>query len=455
MTVDVDVFLDLREWPRPVRDRDEFVELWSTVEPEVARQPLVDGRAHRIAVGDGRVGVTIARVRAGTQKAGPQTRFRIVNVLEPARARVHCTACSRLGAVTHGAFRCAGCAVEDADAPDNRWCADHVDILDGAMTATCERHRPACADCSRPATFRCGGPRCGGRTAHCDRHRAGHAPHPDVAYCAGCFADGFPECTVGQCRNVGAVACEMTDDAMTPCGVRMCALHLNRWQVFGVERLGLALCRNHGGDLVRLAPEVLLRRIVVGTYRRATGRRDAEPLPSLQAFAHTLRNQRHHDKALDYAWIHRTLMAMRTGSPDRLATMLAGRDTGGDPAADTAGKGRDTAFRQPKRGWQAELRELRRGADAGGQLVERLRALARERFGRDGERLATALRLAEYKEPRVINGEQRPGLLFVRVPPELQQLFRRGRTHFATQLSTMEDRGVVVEIERGDRSARR
>jgi hypothetical protein len=55
----------------------------------------------------------------------------------------------------------------------------------------------------------------------------------------------------------------------------------------------------------------------------------------------------------------------------------------------------------------------------------------------------------------MVNNEQRPGLLFVRVPADQQQLFRRGRTQFGAALSQFEPLGVQVEIERGDRGPRR
>jgi hypothetical protein len=453
-TVDVDVFLDLREWGTAVRDAEEFIGLWDRVERAMRQQTLAPGRVHRVPLDAGEVRVGLARARPGfAPVVRPETRFRIVNVLEAPKLRQPCGACARLGRPAHGAFRCVECP----DTAEHWRCADHVDILDGSLAATCEQHRPRCVECGQPGTFRCPGPRCHGRAAHCGRHRSVHSQDPDLAYCPPCFADGFPACTAGSCRNIGAVPCEHTDDKLRRCGVRMCALHLGRWQVYGAERLGLALCQRHQQSLTGTRPERLIRRIVAGTYLRATERYDADPLPSLQALAHTLRNQNHTEAALNYRWIHETLAAAPAalGSAPGLAAMLQERDAGQEPPP--RGAGGDPRLSRPRirRGWRDELKELRRGADAGQQLVERLRQVVRQKFGREGERLATALALAEYKEPKVINDEQRPGLLFVRVPADQQQLFKRGRAHFGQQLTRLQPLGVQVEIERGDLGGRR
>jgi hypothetical protein len=305
----------------------------------------------------------------------------------------------------------------------------------------------------RRAAFRCPGARCRGHTAHCDRHRVEHPQEPDLAYCPDCFADGFPTCTVRGCRNVGAVPCEMTDDRLQRCGVRMCAMHLSRWQVYGVERLGLALCEPHRRSLPAAAPQELLRRIVAGTFLRGPTRRDAEPLPSLQALAHTLRNQGHLEWALDYPLIHHALLALADGfggaqAAAGIATMMRERDASPQPP------GSDQGRRLPPRarsGWQAELATLRKRADVGEQLVRQVQALVRKRYGRDGEALAAALQLGEYKRPREIDGVERPGLLFLRVPAGQQHLFRQARAYLEEQLSLVVSRSIRVDIESGDR----
>jgi hypothetical protein len=243
---------------------------------------------------------------------------------------------------------------------------------------------------------------------------------------------------------MGKARCEVTEAGLTPCGVRMCAQHLHRWQVFGGEGLGLALCRRHHRELPAYEPPVLIRQIVAATYMRSKRRRDAEPLPSLRGLGESLRRVGHTELALDLRWILRTVDAVQ-----QEVAGAGGRDAVGLRTLVQSRRGR----------WDREIASVAAGNDRGAELVERLKVLVRQAIPEHGDAIAANLSLADYNRPRKQRDGDRPGLLFVRVPEAYRGLFigRQGTLirYFSDQLSQGEQGGVRVQIEGDKRGGRR
>ncbi|GHJ42840.1 hypothetical protein Cs7R123_01820 [Catellatospora sp. TT07R-123] len=436
---DIEVVLDIREYRqekagRALLDPAELQALWDQIEGALVDRDLSARPVHTLGHPNGDIHVRVVRINpASSPVVSPGTTFQITTVLDPPQIRYRCQRCPK-----YGPFLCRDCG-EDRSA---RLCDDHVLILDGSLLPTCEKHRPTCAECGGTASFRCTGRSCRSQKAHCDRHRVVHPHDPDHAYCPSCFAEKFPRCEIGSCRNIGASPCEIVDAGVDPCGARVCAMHLRRWQVFGGEALGLALCARHSRSLPQVTAEELVRQIVVATYNRSLRRGGAEPLPSLRGFAHSIR-PRHAALALDFDWIFSTLSKLENGfaaGPDRarLRQLLQERRAG-----DQRGR-----VRKP---WQQEKQEIGGANMRGAQLVEQLRALVRQVVRHDADAVARSISLASYRAPRQVQGAAQPGLLFVKVPEQYRGAFKgRDRANidfFAQQLSLQEPGGVTVRID--------
>lgn len=409
-----EVILDVRKLRNPPTRPAEFAALWDQVEQALAGRDLRSRRVHRLDRSDGTVELEVARLADGLRFVSPVTRFSVVAVRERSRLRYRCRECGR-----YGPFVCAA----SSDDPTDRACEKHVSILDGALTATCHRHRPGCQECAEPATFRCAGPACQRQRAWCDRHRRPHPRDPDLDYCPPCYDQVFPRCETPRCRAIGSVSCEHISLSFEPCGRRMCSLHARRWQVFGGERLGLGRCSRHE-VVAGMPPNQLLFQIVTGATVR--GRR--ERLPSLPGLAHTLRNTGHPDLALDYRAIHQLL----TG----LARTL---DQSGRRSA-------ASAMRDMQPLWDKQLASAGQAAQDGARLLADLKRIITVEMPRHGEALTGLIRLAEYK-PAVFHDGQlaRPARLFVHVPEDMRGLFiGKG----GERLHRYSERlGVAVEIE--------
>ncbi|MEU8657508.1 hypothetical protein [Actinoplanes philippinensis] len=428
----VDVILDLRQWPDRVRDPAGLTALWDQVERALDGTDLRRRPENRVTLARGVVAVRLARAEAAAV-IRRDTAVRVVNVLEKPRLRHPCRACATPGRESEGVFRCPGC-------DDGGWlCAGHAQVLDGALIGTCRRHRPACAECGTTATTRCPGPGCRGRSAHCDKHRRSRAGGTGWAYCPGCHGTLLPDCAIAKCGNVGSAGCEFTDDRLRGCGQRLCPEHLRRWQVYGPERLGLALCARHETALSTVPAAELIRRIVGGTWVRHQSDRRADPLPSLRAFGYTLRNFKHFTQANDPHWIRRTL--------------TASGDAFGPAAAKVREfvRLRDTGTARP---WQREIEELDGDRGSGEKLLDQARAVLRAQGGRDGARMAGELRLGGYIAPRRIGGEDRPGQLYVLVPRGRRDLFRTWQAAMSRDLTRRNGSEIVVLPDRGSGGAR-
>ncbi|MFE2996155.1 KH domain-containing protein [Nocardia sp. NPDC059246] len=340
------------------------------------------------------------------------TRFSIVAVRERPRVQYRCRHCE-----AYAPFICSACP---PDAKDNRVCDRHVAILDGALTPTCQDHRPPCQTCANPAEFRCAGRACRREKAWCGAHRRRHPRDPDVAYCPSCYGDVFPRCEQPGCKDIGTVRCECVSRSFSQCSLRMCTRHATRWQVFGGERMGLGLCAIH--SRVRgLPPDELIFRIIAG----ASGRRWRERLPSLQGFAHTLRNCGHLNLAIDYPGIQRLLEA-------------EGHAVRGNKAS-------ANAFDRARAEWKRQAEAVAQTSLEGERLVKRLRELVVENNPRFGPEIAEVIELAEFKAASIRDGKVRAAMLFVKVPEHLRGHFIGTRGQSIQRYT--EELGVKVQIE--------
>ncbi|SNT54176.1 hypothetical protein SAMN05443665_104151 [Actinomadura meyerae] len=420
-TGDIDIVLDLRGYKPAVTEAKDFGALWDQLEPALLGRDLSERPAFYLDTpSDGSVGIQIARLRpGGVGPVRPETRFNVVAVRERPRLRYRCRVCAGQGTGTYGPFVCPECRQAGQD---DRICDEHVVVLAGALTSTCPEHRPGCAHqgCPAPATFRCAGNRCRSRTAWCDAHRRGHPRNPDLDYCPSCYDVHFPVCEEPSCRGVGTVACEYVLEKATgrQCGRRSCTRHAHRWQVYGGERVGLGLCRQHRAQHGMTADDVLTQIVVASAVRRPAMRP-----PSLAGFAHNLRNADHRRLAVDYPAINARLAKLYA---ELKGTKVRMRDADRHLAA-----------------WKRQVEAETSASAEGERILERLRMLVRQYDRRYGEPIAESLRLVQYKAATA----QRPGLLFVDVAEDLRGLFAgKGRKHL---MAYSDQLGLQVRLEGG------
>ncbi|MGW0055619.1 hypothetical protein [Nocardia nova] len=408
----IELVLDLRQLRDAPSTPEEFRALWAELEPALHGRDLRQGPTHQLDSPDGEIRLEVVWIPADVERIDESTPISVVAVRERPRVQYRCKHCG-----AYAPFTCSACP---AEAKNNRVCDRHVVILDGALTPVCREHRPACEQCDDPAEFRCAGRACRREKGWCARHRRPHPRDPDIDYCPSCYDAAFPHCETPGCQDIGTVRCEHVSQSFQHCPQRMCTRHATRWQVFGSERVGLGLCANHsrvrGG-----APADLVFEIITG----AAGRRRPERLPSLQGFAHTLRNCGHRDLAIDYAGIHRLLQATE---PEVRGNRAAAQ-----------------AFDRSKAGWAAAAAAVATTAHEGERLMEKLRELVIAANPRSGTEVAAAIELAEYKPSR----NTRPAMLFVKVPEHLRGRFigsgGQGIRFYTAQL------GMKVQIEGGRR----
>ncbi|ONI89693.1 hypothetical protein ALI22I_14420 [Saccharothrix sp. ALI-22-I] len=422
MSGEVELVLDVRGLRNAPTSPDGFAELWDAVEPVLVGRDLGQRPVHELHSPDGLVRLEVARLPGGVRVVDGNTRFAIVAVRERARLRYRCRHCTAEGEATYAPFVCTSCPPGDSD---NRVCDRHVVILDGALVANCQDHHPTCQACSAPAVFRCAGRVCRRERAWCADHRKPHPRDPDVDYCPSCYDDVFPRCENRSCTDIGTVRCEHVSRDLRRCDHRICTRHARRWQVFGGERMGLGRCEQHGG-MRGVSPDELMFQIVVG----AAARKRKERLPSLQGFAHNLRNSGHRDLALDYDRIHRLLGVL-------------GREVARDRSA-------SNAMSEMRPVWDRQLAALATTSQEGMRLVERLKRLVIANDRQFGADIAAGIELAEYKPPlQRDGGVGRPARLFVKVPEHLRGRFigPGGQSIRAYR----EGLGVEVQIEGGRR----
>jgi hypothetical protein len=402
---DVELVLDLRELTNAPGTKEEFAALWTDLELALTGKDLQRGRVHTLDGAGGLVRLEV--VRAGTGVVGAHTRFAVVAVRERADVRHRCRHCT--AKAEYAPFVCSVCL----EGNNNRVCDRHVVILDGALTATCQEHRPTCQACSSAAVFRCAGKACRREKTWCGAHRRPHPRDPDVVFCPPCFEDAFPRCEDSSCGDLASVRCEHRTRDFRLCARRMCTQHAHRWQVFGGERVGLGRCTAHR-EVRSLAAEEILFQIVSGAARR----RHKERQPSLSGFGYTLRYCGHGKLARDLPAVHRML---------RVLAREVGKDT-----VTTA------AMTEAWPTWDRQLKEATEDRAEGERLIDALRPLM-------GPRLTKEIKLGEYKRA----SGARDALLFVEVPDDLVGLFYgKKRANIAKYERLLE---VTVKRERGDR----
>jgi KH domain len=282
----VELLLDLRAYSRRLEGPLAFLSLWDELTPTLKGKGLALGKTYTLESGSGAIQFTV--MRNPVVQITDETRFAVHSLLEPPALRYTCKLCQDEGKSTYGPFICSVCRDEGDDA---RVCDNHVVILDGAMRSFCRTHAPRC-DCGSAATFWCQGVDCRRRKAWCDVHRQRHRNDPDHSYCNACFARMFPECERGGCDNVGTLECEFVDArTLEPCRQHACPIHMHRWQVYGPDEEGLALCSRHSG-VRALTDEALIAQIILGTAGRRRRMARSPGLPTLQSVRHILRKAR-------------------------------------------------------------------------------------------------------------------------------------------------------------------
>ncbi|MGW5377564.1 KH domain-containing protein [Nocardia sp. NPDC003999] len=412
----VNVVLDIRQTSDPPTDAAELRELWTRVENYLAGTSLRATEKVVVPLRDDQTCVLWIqdRLRA-PDRVDDTTVFSIRGVLEPATVRHRCTTCSAAGVVTYGPFLCSGC--DQGDQP-GRVCDEHAVVIEGRMTATCARHRPACS-CGAAATFWCNGELCRGRNAFCDRHRVGHPGGVDMSYCRDCFRQKFPDCAARGCNSTGSIACEFViDGRRATCGNAACARHAYRWQIFGPHKRGLGLCPDHALRLKSLEDRQIVFQIVAGTANRRRGprtdnRRTYLRLPRLTIVRHIFINSR--SRKLEIHSIDRMFGELQHDNrTDGVMRRL---------------------LQEHEKIRKEDLGAAERDGARGRELFDKLTAWLRAR-GR--AEVANHISFADYRP--------RSNLLFVNVEPEYMGRFiGRGG---AEKRAVSNDLGVRVEVER-------
>ncbi|MET8543983.1 hypothetical protein ABZW03_25530 [Kitasatospora sp. NPDC004799] len=427
----VPVLLDLRDYRDLPGTADGLVELWARLEPSVLTlDPRLGARVVLDFGPAGRAGVWFLDPLGAPAPLTAATPFEIRGVLEPPQIRYACDTCRATGTETYAPFSCPGCG--EGSRP-GRVCDAHVRFLDGSLRASCPLHVPQCR-CAKPARAWCGGPRCRGTRAWCADHLVRHPNDPSLAYCQDCYGERFPTCEQPGCPATALVRCEhRTLEGLgtgESCGNRMCAEHSTRWQIYGPHSRGLALCRQHHGELRSAAPEALVGLVLAGTAARARhpvrpgadGRRRQAFLPRLSVVRHIFINTR--GTVLDMGALD-TLFA---GLERRLP-----RDgtSGGRRLTETARR----LLQQHEASRREDVRRFRAGHEEGRAHFARLVELLR---GSGRSELAEAITFSDYRS--------RSRILYVRVPADL-----RGR-FYGTKRSHVNDLkqrlGIDIQLER-------
>lgn len=318
-TSPVEIILDLRDYPEQLKTAEDYIGFWERLESGLKGNTLVAGKTHFLesAQPKGKIGLTILSVPKPASAVTKDTLFAIHSVLERPNLLYKCIVCSK-----YGPFRCAekGC--------DNRICEGHATIIDGSMRAYCPQHTPKCAGSGLAATFWCDGPDCRSRVAWSQPYRVQHPNDPDHWYCRKCYALEFPSCYVQSCNDTGTTRCEFVDRYTgKSCDQSVCSKHVRRWQIYGPQKLGVALCPDHA-RVNNLSEEDILYQMVAITARRRSkqprrrSNRSQEiiAIPSLMSMRHIYLNTQ--NKAIKPELINNKLeqflAQLRTRQGDKL-----------------------------------------------------------------------------------------------------------------------------------------
>jgi hypothetical protein len=284
-TAPVEIVLDLKDYPAQLKTAEDYLQFWERLEQGLNGNTLVAGKTHVIESNQpkGKIGLTILSVPKQASVVTGDTCFAIHSVLERPYLLYKCKVCNE-----YGPFRCAekGC--------ENRMCERHAAILDGSMRAYCPEHAPKCAGSGKPATFWCDGPNCRGRVAWSNPYRVQHPNDADHWYCPQCYEQVFPACSVHACPDTGTARCEFIDRYTGKnCNKPICNRHVNRWQIYGPQKLGAALCPEHARVKTLTEDEILYQMVAITARRRSKQprRRPDRPqemitIPSLMSIRH-------------------------------------------------------------------------------------------------------------------------------------------------------------------------
>ena len=401
----VPVMLDLRGHRRPPASPDGYVEMWNRLEPVLLTVDPRSGPRIRLDMGgEGEVTVVFLSPATAPTPFGTHTPFAVRGVLEPPRVRYSCATCRKEGATTYAPFTCSGCG---SDERPGRVCDTHAVFLDGSLRTSCAAHVPVCR-CGRTARAWCGGPRCRSGRAWCSDHLARHRGDSSVEYCLDCHEERFPACERSGCTGTGLTRCEhrALDDGK-PCGRRMCAEHVTRWQIYGDRSRGLALCARHHGTLRTVSPDALAALILAGTAARSLSRRSGRQGGRRSAFLPRIGIVRH-------IFINTCGRVLDMGTLDSLFTRLERdlqhRGTGPDGRELTRAALR--LLEQHAASRREDVQRFRDSHAEGREHFARLRTLLQQ-SGRD--ELAGAVTFADYRS--------KSRILFVRVPQEMRSRF--------------------------------
>jgi hypothetical protein len=254
----VSLLVDTRSATRDpfASDLRDFLKEWNDLEPILVGKSLRNGFRFKVQTkGLGDLFIEILSP-IGETVIDSSTEFRIVTVIEERKVlpAYQCSSCMAQGEKTYGPFICAYC-----QGGRNRVCDDHGVLLPGSLTATCPTHRRQCEECGLSADVWCPGPRCRSNRSWCSAHSKAHQSDQNTHYCGPCYDELFPTCAMVQCRGTGYNTCSFVDSSGQACRARCCPRHTWRWQVFGPQRIGLALCAQHSSRRSSTAQETVQR----------------------------------------------------------------------------------------------------------------------------------------------------------------------------------------------------
>lgn len=281
----VEIILNLIDYPEQLNTAEDYLRFWERLESGLIGNTLVPGKTHILESDQpkGKIGIHIVSVPKNASLVTKDTRFAIHSVLERPNLLYKCAVCNQ-----YGPFRCAekGC--------ENRICERDAVILDGSMRAYCPEHAPKCAGSGAPATFWCDGPDCRGKIAWSERYRVQHPNDPDHWYCPQCYTQVFPSCSVYSCSDTGTARCEFIDRYTgKSCDKSICNKHVNRWQIYGPQKLGAALCPDHTRVKSLSEDDILFQMVAITAQRKSKQPRkrlnrpqEMIAIPSLMSIRH-------------------------------------------------------------------------------------------------------------------------------------------------------------------------
>lgn len=397
-THSIEIVLDLRKYKKRHVKAQDYLKLWSGLEPALLGQQLTYNHQYKLQDSNGIVGITMIAQSTLNSPIDSKTKFAVHAVKEMPKQ-------------VYFPFRCSHCREKLSD--------DNAYFLDGNMLAFCKEHLPSCKGSGVQATFWCDGPICKRKVAWSDRYRKVHPGSQDYNFCPDCYAKKYPPCTIAGCEDTGTNGCEYVNPQTgKACGNAVCNRHVKKWQIYGPHKSGIALCSEHK-HVRRLQDDQILFQMIAATANRSLrSRKRWWKLPSLQSFGHIFLNTR--DKRYD---LH------------SLSSQI-------ENATRSLGEGRlhKEMKKIVREGKQNRARDLARAAsesEVGQKHFDRLKNLLVQKGWAD---LANALRYSDFKPKRQ--------WLFVDCEPDYRgRLIGRGGS---TIKALSAELGIQIKTERGN-----